>query len=110
MTSYLNYQSSELSKALLLFSKSSTIKRDDVDCINYLKILGTNCMGGKIAKFTIPKKLEWVNDNIDNIINYDNNILVSQASDKLLFLVFCMEYKRYYEFQTNENIYEFLGP
>jgi len=49
----------------------------------------------------------WVDDNIDNILNYENNILVSKAEDKLLFLAFCMEFKRFYEFYNNENLMEF---
>lgn len=52
-------------------------------------------------------KIEWVEKNIPNIINYDNGILLSTAKDKLLFLSFCIEYLRYYDFLSNETLSEF---
>ena len=45
--------------------------------------------------------------NKDDILNFDNGILLSKASDKLLFLAFCFEYRRYNDFMANENIMEF---
>ena len=56
-------------------------------------------------KKTINKKIEWVKANIENLIDYDNGILL--AKDKILFLAFCMEYKRYIEFLGNEDVMEF---
>lgn len=105
--SYLNYQANELSKALLLFAEPGIIKRNNTTSINYLKCYGANCYGGTIAKASHKSKTEWVDNNLDNIINYDNGILLNKAKDRLLFLSFCMEYKRFYDFSTNENIMEF---
>jgi DNA-directed RNA polymerase len=55
----------------------------------------------------LNKKLEWANTNKQNIIEYDNGILLEKAKDKLLFLAFCIEYKRYVEFMNNEDVMEF---
>lgn len=51
--------------------------------------------------------MDWVNENIENILEYDNGILLRRAKDKLLFLAFCMEFKRFYEFYTNESSHVF---
>jgi DNA-directed RNA polymerase len=40
-------------------------------------------------------------------LNYDNGILLNQAKNKFMFLAFCIEYKRYYEFLSDENLMEF---
>lgn len=104
---YLNYQSNELSKALLLFAKPGIINKNDTSSIAYLKAYGANSFGGKTSKASFSYKSEWVDKNLDNIINYDNGILLNKANDKLLFLAFCIEYKRFYEFYVNENAMEF---
>ena len=44
---------------------------------------------------------------MDNILEFDNGILLAKASDKLLFLAFCIEYKRYIEFMEDETQNEF---
>lgn len=105
--SYFNYQSNELSKSLILFSIPGIIKTTDLSAISYLKAYGANCYGGAVSKASIPVKEEWVNKNIENIIDYDNGILLSKAKDKLLFLAFCMELKRFYTFFINEALMEF---
>ena len=106
--SYLNYQSNELSKALLLFAEPGIINKNNVDSIIYLKAYGANCYGGVISKTSsINTKLEWVDKNLENILNFDNGILLKKAKDKLIFLAFCMEFKRFYNFYTDENAMEF---
>jgi DNA-directed RNA polymerase len=104
---YFNYQSNELSKSLILFSNYGIIKRNDTDAIAYLKSYGANCFGGRISKSSISAKQNWVNRNVDNILDYDNGVLLAKASDKLLFLAFCMEFKRFYNFHNNESSMEF---
>ena len=101
---YFNYQANELSKSLLLFSKPGIIKRNDLTAIAYLKMYGVNCFGGVIAKKDKKAKLKWVDNNTSNIINYSNGILLEKASDKLLFLAFCMEFKRFHNFISNESL------
>lgn len=106
MPNYFNYQSNELAKALILFADPSVIKKIDTSCIDYLISYGVNCFGGKISKQSL-KKLGWAKHNKENIINFNNGILLNKAKDKLLFLAFCTEYKRFVEFMDNENVMEF---
>nr|YP_009543520.1 DNA-dependent RNA polymerase [Coniothyrium glycines]AYU74410.1 DNA-dependent RNA polymerase [Coniothyrium glycines] len=104
---FFNYQSNELSKALILFANPGIVRKDDFQSIAYLKAYGSNCFGGKISKSTTKAKLDWIDKNLDDILNYDNNVLLSKAKDKLLFLAFCIEYKRFYNFYVNEDMIEF---
>jgi DNA-directed RNA polymerase len=106
-SNYFNYQSNGLAKSLLLFADPSKIKKTDTESIEYLISYGVNCFGGTISKQSLNKKLEWANTNKQNIIEYDNGILLEKAKDKLLFLAFCIEYKRYVEFMNNEDVMEF---
>jgi DNA-directed RNA polymerase len=55
---FFNYQSNELSKALILFETPGVIKRDDLSSINYLKTYGANCFGGTIGKQSSALKLQ----------------------------------------------------
>lgn len=105
--SYLNYQSNELSKALLLFAEPGFVDRNDINAISYLKAYGANCYGGVISKASIIDKAKWVDNNIVNIVDYDNGILLKKAKDKLLFLSFCMEYKRFHDFYLNTTFMQF---
>jgi len=107
ISSYLNYQSNELSKALLSFAIPGILTKNSTQSVVYLKTYGANCHGGTIGKGSIKSKLEWIDKNIDDILNYDNGTLLEKASDKFLFLSFCIEYKRYYEFLMDENSLEF---
>lgn len=75
--SYFNYQSNELSKALLLFANPAIIYKDNLDSIKYLESYGANCYGKD--KLSMDMKIKWVKDNINDIINFDNNILISKA-------------------------------
>ena len=100
---FFNYQSNELAKALLLFAKPGIIFKTNYEPIMYLKAYGANCFGGGISKQSIQSKQKWVDDRIDNIINYENGVLLTKAKDKLLFLAFCMEFKRFYNFYCDEN-------
>lgn len=106
--SYLNYQSNVLSKALLIFAEPGIINKNNLDSIVYIKCYGANSFGtGGLSKQSVSSKLNWVDKNLNNIIDYKNGKLVSKAKDKLLFLSFCMEFKRYHEFLEDENQMEF---
>lgn len=104
---FFNYQSNELSKALLLFANPGIIRKDDLQSIIYLKAYGANCFSDKVSKNSTSAKLNWVDENLDNIMSYENNILLSKAKDKLLFLAFSIEFKRFYNFYINPDLLEF---
>lgn len=72
---YLNYQSSDLAKALILFSKPGIIKKDNLDSIKYLKAFVVNCFGGEISKGSLEGKEGWISNNLDNIVNYEKKYL-----------------------------------
>ena len=82
---YLNYQGTELAKALLQFSKGVKVNINDQISINYLKINGANCFG--LDKKSFKDRLAWVNENIQNILDFENGELISKAENKLLFLI-----------------------
>jgi len=105
MSEYLKYQGSELAKALLLFAKGEKVNVSDELSINYLKIFGANCYGNKLGKLSFTDRIKWVEDNIQNIINFENGILISEAEDKLLFISFCFEFNNYLNALNNKLPY-----
>ena len=56
--SYLNYQSNELSKSLLLFAEPGVINKNNTQSVIYLKAYGANCYGGSISKQSMKVKLD----------------------------------------------------
>jgi DNA-directed RNA polymerase len=50
MSEYLNYQSNELAKSILLFSKGEKLMKTDTRGIHYFKAYGANCYGNKLDK------------------------------------------------------------
>nr|QWO71375.1 RNA polymerase [Calocybe gangraenosa] len=96
MADYLNYQGIELAKSLLLFSKGEKINKSDKQSIDYLKIFGANCFGNGIDKKSYIDRVEWVNKNEEDILNFRNGNLIKKADSKLLFIAFCFEYIHYY--------------
>lgn len=105
VSEYLNYQSTELAKALLLFSKGEKLYKSDKVSINYLKAYGANCYGNKLDKMSWKSRCEWVDENLDGIINFRNGELVKKAEKKLLFIAFCFEYNKYLESLNNSSDY-----
>lgn len=57
MPNFFNYQSNELSKALLLFTNPGILTKKDLTSITYLYAYGANCYGGKIAKYSTEGKV-----------------------------------------------------
>lgn len=104
--SYLEYQD-DLAKALLLYAEPGVLKKGQSSSINYLKAYGANCYRGIISKASIDAKCQWVAKNINDILDYDNGILLNKAKDKLTFLTICMEFKRFYNFELDETPTEF---
>jgi DNA-directed RNA polymerase len=60
---YLNNQSTDLAKALLLSARLNKIYKTDDDAINYLKIYGVNCFGNKLDKKSFENRIKWVDQN-----------------------------------------------
>lgn len=102
---FLNYQSTELAKALLLFSKAEKIDKNDTMSINYLKLFGATSFG--LDKKSAKDRLDWVDSNIKNIIDFRNGELIKKAENKFLFLAFCFEYNRWLICLENNDISEF---
>ena len=103
ISEYLNYQSSELAKALLLFSKPEKIYKTDISAIHFLKSYGANCFGNKLDKKSWNERAKWVDDNINDIINFNNGKLIKQSENKLMFIAFCFEYNRLLDSFDNVN-------
>ena len=101
ISDFLNYQSSELAKSLLLFSRPEKLYKTDEKSIAYFKAYGANCYGNKIEKKSWNERIKWLNNNEDDIINFRNGKLISEADDKLLFIAFCFEYNRFYKIYNN---------
>lgn len=104
VTEYLNYQSTELAKALLLFSKPNPIYRFGNEvALLYFKAYGGNCFGNKIDKLSTKDKAEWVDINVEKILNYENGELIEQSENKFLFTSFCVEFKKWWNFYHNSS-------
>lgn len=106
MADYLNYQGIELAKSLLLFSKGDRILKCDNESIHFLKIFGANCYGNGIDKKSYNSRINWVNDNLSDILDFRNGKLIKEAESKLLFIAFCFEFNNYYNsLNSNETSY-----
>lgn len=105
ISEYLNYQSTELAKSLLLFAESERIYKYDKVSINYLKAYGANCFGNKLDKMSWKARSKWVDDNLEKIVNFRDGELIEKAEKKLLFISFCFEYNRFLECLNNDKDY-----
>lgn len=103
VTEFLNYQGSELAKGLLKFAVEEKVNIDDKWAINYLKIYGANNYGNKLNKKSLKDRIKWVDDNLANIINFNNGVLLNEAENKILFIAFCFEFKKYWFALNNKE-------
>ena len=103
---FLHYQGIELAKSLLLFSKGEKIPKSDSKSIKFLKIFGANCFGNGIGKKSFEERVQWVNENENDILDFKNGNLISKADSKLLFIAFCFEFLNYHNsLLNNETFY-----
>lgn len=100
---YLNYQSTELAKSLLLFRKGEMVSKANKTAISYLKVYGANCYGNKIEKMSGSIREKWVDDNHNEILNFRDGVLLSKADSPFLFLAFCFEYERWVKCVDNPD-------
>nr|QWO71374.1 RNA polymerase [Termitomyces sp. DKA64] len=105
MVDYLNYQGIELAKCLLEFSIGEKIYLTHEHAIKYLKIFGANCFGNKIEKKSFKDRIAWIDENLQDIINFENGVLLNKAENKLIFLSFCFEFKKYIQAINNKDTF-----
>jgi hypothetical protein len=94
---FITYQGSDLSSGLLNFWEGESLTEDGK---SYLYIYGANNHNEKnISKESFEKRIQWVLDNYDDIINL-NMDLISKAENKFVFAAFCLNMK---ELHNNPN-------
>lgn len=103
VTEYLKYQGIELAKGLLQFSIGEKVYLSDNLAIKYLKIFGANCFGNKLEKKSFKDRIAWVDTNLEDIVNFDNGVLLNKAENKILFLSFCFEFIKYIQALKNKD-------
>nr|QWO71367.1 RNA polymerase [Termitomyces sp. DKA19] len=103
ITEYLNYQGIELAKGLLEFSVGENVYLSDEIAIKYFKIFGANSFGNKLDKKSFNDRIAWIDNNLEDIINFDNGVLLKKAENKILFLSFCFEFKKYIQALNNKE-------
>ena len=107
ITEYFNYQSTDLSKGLLLFYNPGVIYKHDNEAINYLKSYGATLFDSTLGKKSLNNKIKWVDNNTDYIINFRYNDIINKSKEKVCFLAFCFEYTRFIEFMSDVNATKF---
>ena len=69
-TDFFNYQSNDLAKALLSFSESGKILKQDTEAINYFKSYGAILFDKELSNKSINQRVEWVDQHQDYILNF----------------------------------------
>jgi len=64
---------------------------------------GANCYGNGVDKLSRVRKIKWVSDNHNNIMDLNNGILTSKAKNKYLFIAFALEYQKIQTAITSEK-------
>lgn len=54
----------------------------DWSAINYLKIFGANSYGHKLNKDSFENRIKFINQNLEDIINFENGNLLEKAENK----------------------------
>lgn len=102
-TDYFGYQSDDLSKGLISFANPGYLTKLDHDAIKYFKGYGANMFGNSLNKKSLNYRCKWVDDNSDYILNFEYNDIISKAENKVCFLSFCFEYKRFISFLNSKE-------
>jgi DNA-directed RNA polymerase len=93
VSSFVNPQGTDYSKALLVFGKGKPISTPDA--LHWLRIQGSNTFGNDKVPF--DEREQWVIENEENILQSAANPLDfkwwTEASDPFQFLAFCFEYQ-----------------
>ncbi len=103
ITDYFDYQKNDLAKGLISFSKPGMWYKTDTDVIKYFKGFGANMFGDNLDKKSLNHRVNWVEENSERILNFENNDIVNKAENKTCFVSFCFEYKRFVEYMSNHE-------
>lgn len=96
---YMSYQGSQISLALLNFYEGEILTERG---INYLRIYGANLYDeNNISKAPYSKRIQWVLNNEDKILNLDLDFIL-KADSRFIFISFCLAYRR---FKAGEKVY-----
>lgn len=95
---YLNYQSCDLAKSLLLFSKPGVIFKNDTQAIQYFKSYGACLFDDNLGKISFKKRVKYIDEITDYIKGFRYNDIIKKAYNKPCFLAFCFEYERLCKF------------
>lgn len=81
ITPYFDYQSSDLTNVLILFSITGVFSKNNLEDIKYLKSYGVNTFAGVICKGSMEGKCKWIDNNFYNIIDYIYCVLIKKAKE-----------------------------
>lgn len=106
---YLNYQSNDLAKSLLSFSKPGILSKDDKDSINNFKSYGALLYKSGFGKNSRSYRTKWVDENNNRILNFRTNDIIDTADkdSRACFVSFCFEYERFIKFMDNVELSTF---
>lgn len=103
ITDYFDYQKNDLAKGLISFSKPGMWYKTDSDIIKYFKGFGANMFGDNLDKKSLNHRVNWVEENSERILSFENNDIVNKAENKTCFVSFCFEYRRFVEYMSNHE-------
>lgn len=88
---YLDYQGSEFSLALLNLYKGEKLTNEG---LKFFYIYGANCYNeNSIQKRPFHERIEWVNNNIENIYSMNKEFIL-KAESPTIFAAFCLNMKK----------------